>query len=391
MSKSLTLLTLTVAVTASFVAGRWTAPESTTLTNSSNANVSTGFSLAPTLVDKTCSLPPVIVKVPTPFEGKSAAEINKKLQENRNRIPSSAAQDEQRQLLEALAAVDPEAAMALAQQLKGDSQPRAVSAVLAIWGEKDPEAAWKWVSPENVYQYDLLLEVFGKNDPEMAGRYAGNLAASRPELAQEVYLAALIGIGHTGAYGAARKLAETALVNESDRYALMNYVAGNWAAYDPQAASQWVMSQSGEAQASALVGLGESWSHADPQAAANFAAGLTGSPQRQLLLQQSISKWLMQDPTAATNWLAAADNHQDYDQAVHSLATLPNLVRDQTATALSWSERIYDSNLRMSAVQQILLEMKTKDPAGAASYARSAPNLSASQRTQLLNSLNGGS
>lgn len=388
MSKLLLLASMAVALTASFMAGRWTTPEHLSVTASP---ASTGFSLYPPVVDKTCSLPPVIVKVPTPFEGKSADEIHKKLQENHHRIPSAAAQDEQRQLIEALAAVDPEAAMALARQLKGDSQPRAVSAVLAIWGTNDPEAAWKWVSPENIYHYDLLLEVFGKNDPELAGRYAGNLAASRPELAQEVYLAALIGIGHTGAYGAARQLAETASVGDADRYALMNYVAGNWAAYDPQAAAQWVMSQPAEAQANALIGLGESWSNVDPQAAANFASNLGGHPQRQLLLQQSISKWLMQDPAAATNWLAAAENHQDYDQAVHSLATLPGLVRDQAPTALSWSERIYDSNLRMSAVQQILLEMKATDPVGAASYARSAPNLSAAQRTQLLNSLSEGS
>jgi hypothetical protein len=148
-----------------------------------------------------------------------------------------------------------------------------------------------------------------------------------------------------------------------------------------------VMGQTSDAQSSALIGLGESWSNVDPQAAANFAARLTGSPQRQLLLQQSLSKWLMEDSTAATNWLASAENHQDYDQAIHTLSTLPNLVRDQSSTALSWSERIYDSNLRMTAVQQILGEMKVKDPMGAAAYARTAPNLTQMQRTQLLNGL----
>jgi hypothetical protein len=35
--------------------------------------------------------------------------------------------------------------------------------------------------------------------------------------------------------------------------------------------------------------------------------------------------------------------------------------------------------------------VQLKDPAGASSYARSAPNLSAAQRTQLLNSLGDGS
>lgn len=382
MSKLTTLILFAAAAAAAFAAGRWTA-------SVPQAAVTIAPALVAPLVDKSCSLPPVVVKAPAPFEKVTSAELNKKLQDNKNRMPSAATQDEQRQLLEALAAVDPEAAMAQAQQLKGDRQAQAVAAVLAVWGEHDPDAAWKWVAPDNIYQYDQLLEVFGKNDPEIAARFASGLAGSRPELTQELYLAALMGITHAGGYGTARHMVESANISSEDRNVLMNYVAGAWASYDPQSAAQWVMGQSGDAQNSALIGLGESWSNVDPQAAANFAARLTGSPQRQLLLQQSISKWLMENPTAATNWLASAENHQDYDQAIHTLSTLPNLVRDQAPTALAWSERIYDNNLRMTAVQQILGEMKVKDPVGAVTYARNAPNFTQLQRTQLLNGLEG--
>jgi hypothetical protein len=387
MSKFISLIICAVLVSAAFAAGRWAAPSAlpTGATNNS-------FHLGASLMGASCNtpaLPPVVVKTPSPFEGKTSDELAKKFAENKKRIPSAATQDEHQHLLEALAAIDPQAAMAQAQQLKGDRQAQAVSAVLAVWGEKDPQGAWGWVEsthPENIYQFDQLLEVFGRNDPETAARYATSLASSHPELTQEVYLSALMGITHAGGYDTARQMVETANISAEDRASLMNYVAGAWAAYEPQAAMQWVMSQPSELQSSALVGLGESWSSVDPQAAANFASKLNG-PQRQLLLQQSISKWLMEDPNAASNWLSAAENHQDYDQAVHTLATLPNLVRDNSQTALSWSERIYDGNLRVSAVQQILAEMKIKDPTGAASYARSAPNLSPAQRTQLLNSL----
>jgi hypothetical protein len=378
-----------VALAAAYAAGRWSAPSA-----SSTVQTSTSFSImAPLAGDKACiaqNLPPVVVKTPAPFDGASVGDINQKLADNKKRIPSAATADEHQKLLEALAAVDPQAAMEQAQALKGDRQAQAVSAVLAIWGEKDPQAAWGWVEstkPDNIYQFDQLLEVFGKNNPETAAKYASSLAATRPSLTQEVYLSALMGITHAGGYDTARQLVESANITSADRAALMNYVAGAWATYEPQAAMQWVMSQSGDLQSSALVGLGESWSNVDPQAAANFAAKLNGSPVRQLLLQQSISKWLMDDPSAATNWLASAENHQDYDQAIQSLATLPNLVRDHADTALSWSERIYDTNLRMTALQQILGEMKVKDPIAAAAYVRSAPNLSASQRGQLLSSL----
>lgn len=383
MSKPILLILILVALAVAFAAGRWTASVPPVAAVNSSLNVAT------TQQDKTCSLPPVVVKAPAPFEKASVAELTKKLQDNKTRMPSAATQDEQRQLLEALAAVDPLAAMTQAQQLKGDRQAQAVAAVLAVWGANDPDAAWKWVAPDNIYQYDQLLEVFGKNDPEVAARFASNLAGTRPELTQELYLAALMGITHAGGYGTARQLVESANIGSEDRNVLMNYVAGAWATYDPQAAAQWVVGQTGDAQNSALIGLGESWSNVDPQAAANFAARLTGSPQRQLLLQQSISKWLTENPTAATNWLASAENHQDYDQAIHTLSTLPNLVRDQAPTALAWSERIYDSNLRMTAVQQILGEMKVKDPVGAVAYARNAPNFTQMQRTQLLNGLEG--
>lgn len=389
MSKIISVIIVLALAGASFMAGRWTAPS-----GELSATSSTGFNLAPSIMAKTCSmpsLPPVVVKTPAPFEGKSPDELNKKLAENKKRIPSAATQDEQQHLLEALAAIDPQAAMTQAQQLKGDRQAQAVSAVLGVWGEKDPQSAWAWVEsthPENIYQYDQLLEVFGRNNPETAARYATSLAATRPDLTQEVYLSALMGITHAGGYDTARQLVESANVSVEDRAALMNYVAGAWASYEPQAAMQWVMAQPSELQSSALVGLGESWSNVDPQAAANFASKLNG-PQRQLLLQQSISKWLMDDPVAATNWLGAAENHQDYDQAIHSVATLPNLVRDNAQTALAWSERIYDSNLRVNTLQQILSDMKQKDLIGAMSYARSAPNLTAAQRTQLLNVLDG--
>jgi hypothetical protein len=380
MSKFIGLILAAVAVAAAFAAGRWTAP----------AQLITTYSPASSAIatpNKSCSLPPVVVKAPAPFEGVAAADLLKKLQTNKTRMPSAATQDEQRQLLEALAAVDPVAAMAQAQQLKGDRKAQAVAAVLAAWGTKDPEAAWKWVAPENIYQYDQLLEVFGKNDPEVAARFASELAGSRPELTQEVYLAALMGITHAGGYGTARQLVESANISSEDRNVLMNYVAGAWATYDPQAAAHWVMGQVGDAQNSALIGLGESWSTIDPPAAANFAARLIGSPQRQLLLQQSLSKWLAEDVVAATNWLASAEDHQDYDQAIHTLSTLPNLMRDQAPTALAWSERIYDTNLRIAAVQQILGEMKVKDPVGAVIYARNAPRFTQAQRTQLMNSL----
>jgi hypothetical protein len=388
MSKLLAIILAAVLLAVSFAVGRWTAPSAQLLTN-------TGSGVTSASISKTCSmpsLPPVVVKPPAPFEGKTPDELYKKLADNKKRIPSAATQDEQRQLLEALAAVDPQAAMAQAQQLKGDRQAQAVSAVLAIWGEKDPESAWAWVEsthPENIYQFDQLLEVFGRNNPETAASYASRLASSRPDLTQEVYLSALMGITHAGGYDTARQMVESANISTEDRATLVNYVAGAWATYEPQAAMQWVMSQSGDLQNSALIGLGESWSNVDPQAAANFASKLN-SPQRQLLLQQSISKWLMDDPAGATNWLAAAENHQDYDQAVHSVATSPNMVRDHSQTALSWSERIYDSNLRMTALQQILGDMNQKDPVAAASYARSAPNLSPAQRTQLLNALSEG-
>src|SRR3954470_18562513 len=128
MSKMLTISVAPILLLAAFGIGRWTAPDSAApITNS-------GYSLAPSLTGKTCnlaSLPPVVVKTPAPFEGKTVDELNKRFADNKSRIPSAAIQDEQQHLLEALAAIDPQAARAQAQQLKGDRQVQAVSAVLA--------------------------------------------------------------------------------------------------------------------------------------------------------------------------------------------------------------------------------------------------------------------
>ena len=92
MSKLLVIILVAVLLAVSFAVGRWTAPSAQPLNSGSGS--------APALSNKTCSmpsLPPVVVKPPAPFEGKTSDELYKKLADNKKRILSAATQDEQRQ------------------------------------------------------------------------------------------------------------------------------------------------------------------------------------------------------------------------------------------------------------------------------------------------------
>ena len=164
---------------------------------------------------------------------------------------------------------------------------------------------------------------------------------------------------------------------------LMNFVVGAWAAYEPQSAMQWVMTQPDELKTTAIDRLGESWSDADPQAAVNFAAGLTGGAMRESLLLPAFKKWLGADPAAASSWLAAAQPHKDFDPLINELATQPSVNNGQVKEALILAGKVQDPELRLGTVVSILSAFKQKDPTAAAAYLQDIAYLTDSERTRL--------
>lgn len=303
---------------------------------------------------------------------------------------SFAAEDERQHRIEEWAALNPQGAISFVRsQLKGDRQAQAMAAVISIWGKADPAAAWSWVSremPTATHHFDTLLEVFGRSSPETAGRYAASYSLAHPESTLEVHLAALMGIAYNGDFAAARSLVETnGALDPVIRGNLNNFIAGQWGQFAPEDAAVWVMNlPPGVQRDQALIGLGESWSEINPPRAADFAAQLPPGETRTLAMRQAISKWVESDPDAARNWVLKTDRHEDFDQAVQSIATQNNMMSREPARAMRWASGIFDDTLRVKSESTILFNWYPGDPAAATAYLQSSPDFTPEQRADLL-------
>jgi len=375
--------TLVVALCA-FAAGRWTAPSDPI--NPNNTDVAANGALA----DYTGKVVPSAA-VPAPIT--ATAPRTQLLTQPLTQVlgkRSYATDYQQMQQLIVLAATNPQLAMEQAQQLKGAIKAQAQTAILEVWAGLDPSAAWNWVTsfqPDNNAQFIKLLEAIGRHEPRTAVVLAEKFVAEHRELRKDAYFAAVTGLTQGGAYSLATDWVGGLELEADTKAELMNFVVGAWAAYEPQAAMQWVMTQPEELQTTAIDRLSESWSDADPQAAVNFAASLSSGANRESLLLPAFKKWLAVDSAAATSWLASAQLQKDFDLLINELATQPSVSNGQVQAALIWAGKVHDPELRFGTVTSILSAFKQKDPSAAAAYLQDIAYLSDTERAQLRENL----
>jgi hypothetical protein len=370
------LWTLLVAVIA-FTAGRWAAvPEAI---NDVSALT-------------TASTPLQTSQASYPLADKNTAPRVQQLASKKPSLKggrSYASDNEQLQVLLALAATNPQAAMEQTQAFRGAIKAKAQAAILDIWAARDAYGAWSWVQsfqPDNNAQFIKLLEVIGRNEPQAAVTYAEKFLEGHREFRKDIYLSAVTGITQAGAYTLAADWVNKLEIEPDTKTELISFVASAWAAYEPQAAMQWLMKQPQTIQISAIDSVSAAWADVDPQGATHFASTLSGT-ERQPMLQDSFKKWLAEDSAAASTWLAAAPNQTDLDSLINEVATQPNTSNGEVKTALAWAEKVHDSALRLNAVRSILSSFKARDPIAAAAYLQELSYISSAERTQLAEDL----
>lgn len=308
---------------------------------------------------------------------------------------SFAAEEDRQRSIEQWAERDPRAAIDFVRtKLKGDRQAQAMASTLAIWGKNDPDAAWDWLTkelPTATHHFDTVLEAIGRKSTDNVGKYIAKFVAAHPEAVVEGHLAALLGVTYRGDFNGARSLVENATsLDPESRSNLINFVAGQWGRFAPEEAKAWVMKlPPGPQRDQALIGLGESWSEVNPAQAAAFAVSLPSGPTRTLALRQAISKWMPSDPEGARAWVMNTERHEDFDQAVGSIATDTNLVNRDPNRALKWASTIFDDTLRTNTVNTILFNWYPANPAAATAYLQASPEFTPEQRAHILSHLQG--
>lgn len=302
-------------------------------------------------------------------------------------------EEERLKLIKALAATDPMGAMDYAKQnLKRDHLAQAMSGIATEWAKHDPAGAWGWarsLGPDGVFQAHTVMEEVSRNHPDQAASFVSEFVGQQPQESVAMSLTAMRGMTEAGNFDGARKLAnEVQLRTTEDKSVLLNFMAGQWARYEPEKTAQWVQTlPEGPLRNQALVGLGESWGEVDPPKAASFAVQLPSGEQRQLALKQAISNWIMTAPEEASNWVDKLDPSPDLDQAVASVATMRPLIEEKVDIALSWANTIYSEPLKVAALSEILSQWSTRDKPAAINYVRTLSSLAPEARQQLLKQL----
>lgn len=378
MSKLPQILVWVTAVTIGFGVGRWSAPSSPSA-SLAVPPLDGGPLAAGGEQPATGRLAPTAVAVPVSASPPPRQTISRR---------SYAADHQQLQALLALATSRPQAAMESAQGFRGAIKAKAEVEILDMWAAQDPNAAWNWVArfaPDNNAYYIRLLEVIGRNEPRTAIQFAERLVGDHRELRKDIYQSLLAGIAQAGAYDQATQILASAALESPVKAELTGALLADWATYEPQAAMQWLTSQPGEPDESALVRLGQSWAVADPQGATQYLATLKGQVRDDLLLP-SFNRWLAADPATAASWLAASPRDASYDPLINELVSSPGFA-SQVKTALDWTERMQDPQQRLSTLTGILSATRQRDASAALAYLRDIRYLNDAERQQLASDL----
>jgi hypothetical protein len=257
--------------------------------------------------------------------------------------------------------------------------------VLAAWAKEDPIAAADAVRAEpgalSAHAETVLREI-GKTDAALAWKLAAECGHDHPETAQATYAGALQGILDAGEFRSAAGLLDhldDAPGAAPYRDFLATVLAREWGRNDPQAAAAWALAlpaASSDMREQVLVGLGQSWSQIDPEAAARFVTQLPPGPLRQTVVTQTLLNWASGDAPKASAWLNSFEPHPDFDQPVHDIAVIASYTKGDWDTALSWANSIFDEQLRVQGLAEVLSHWSGRDHAAAAAYLETSLDLS---------------
>jgi hypothetical protein len=232
------------------------------------------------------------------------------------------------------AKLDPDAAIAWANSLSGNSQSGALRSIISELAGTDPTKAAQIASTltggEQARAYGDIAEKMAAKDFASAEAFINGLPA---EVRDRALSDALNVLARTDPQAAAAKLATMAAGEDRDR--AVSGIAEGWARQDPAAAAAWVSQQTTEDMDDAVRSVVSSWAGRDSAAALSWiqsqpqgevrdeAIGTyiwtnrSSDPQSTLQLAESISdegdrnrsifmatrRWMQQDRDAATNYI----------------------------------------------------------------------------------------
>ena len=196
-------------------------------------------------------------------------------------------------------------------------------------------------------------------------------------------LASLLSLADSGDHAAAASL--TPNLPEGDQLPALASIFSAWAAHDLAAATSAALAIGTDSHRdTAWRAVAAAWAETDPAGLAAFARELPSGPARHVALEHSVRRWLDLDAPAALAWVETLPSSPESDIAVALVARHPSLLSTQPELALAWAEALRDPAQRSRTLGHVVRAWREIAPAAAEHYARSSPDLTDSEREDIL-------
>lgn len=262
-----------------------------------------------------------------------------------------------------------------------DSNLRDTMSVMSGWAETDPRSAVGWAEENGTTTRGrntammAALQGWANTDIEGAIDYAMNEVESTSDQA-----------GRGGRGGGMENFLINRFVNEDPQAATqwamsqtdpqtrseaIASTARSLANTDPEQASLWAQSISDpELQAEAMRGTASGWAREDPVAAMDWALSLDESTIANDATKSALSTWAREDPYSASDYVIDMDDGVTKDNAAATLTQ--NLVRQDPEMAMLWAESISDPALQTQTLAPITQGWLKKNPEEATNWINSS-------------------
>ncbi len=288
-------------------------------------------------------------------------------------------------LLAALAATDPNGALALAQAEPNRLlREQLTQAVLRGWAQ---------TAPDDAAHCALLLSDPAEREAALKAVFAGAVAGS-PDAALRTGQALIAqdpgeAVGYGGAlidalcdaghFESAARLGEGG--SDGQRQFWLGEAYSKWAAQQPDLAAQAASSLADPATRNlALHGVIGGWAEANPAAAVQFSTQLPEDSDKASLISQALQRWTRVDIKSASDWINQHELGPVMDQGVASVATQDYL---KPTVAASWAESVVDPKLRSETLVAVLRNWATLDLPAAQRYYEASQQLLPEDRQEI--------
>jgi hypothetical protein len=219
-------------------------------------------------------------------------------------------------MLQSLAEVDPEAAMARASAVPaGPDRDTMLMATAMSVARSDPGAALAWaqgLSPPSPSAVQQVAIAIAESNPERAFEFLDNpLDGIDSNLIASLIVSAVARDPAQAEVLASRLLARDSMQH---RNALRNLI-GNWMQQDPERALEWILVHDDEISGSVFGSAAQAMAQSDAAAAAEYADRIPAQ-YRSAWITQVAAPYALNDPAAALSWVSQFQGQEFYDAAL---------------------------------------------------------------------------